>query len=99
MTDLTALAATIDEAFERRADVLRVDIGKPQRRLRIEAGRRAWGAELGPDETPFDAGLTASIRLDKAADFIGRDYDEAERRAKAEGRGTHRFFEPGMDAM
>ena len=25
--------------------------------LRIEAGRRAWGAELGPDETPFVAGL------------------------------------------
>ena len=25
--------------------------------LRIEAGRRAWGAELGPDETPFEAGL------------------------------------------
>ena len=24
--------------------------------LRIEAGRRAWGAELGPDETPFEAG-------------------------------------------
>ena len=26
--------------------------------LRIEAGRRAWGAELGPDETPLDAGTT-----------------------------------------
>lgn len=25
--------------------------------LRIEAGRRAWGAELGPDETPAMAGL------------------------------------------
>ena len=25
--------------------------------LRIEAGRRAWGAELGPDETPWEAGL------------------------------------------
>ena len=40
--------------------------------LRIEAGRRAWGAELGPDETPFEAGLTLSIKLDKPADFIGR---------------------------
>jgi hypothetical protein len=26
-------------------------------RLAIEAGRRAWDAELGPDETPFEAGL------------------------------------------
>jgi 4-methylaminobutanoate oxidase (formaldehyde-forming) len=40
--------------------------------LRIEAGRRAWGAELGPDETPFEAGLTSTLKLDKGADFIGR---------------------------
>ncbi|MEP7303741.1 MAG: aminomethyltransferase family protein, partial [Caldimonas sp.] len=41
--------------------------------LRIEAGRRAWGAELGPDETPFEAGTLFAVKLDKAADFIGRD--------------------------
>src|SRR5947207_8876801 len=40
--------------------------------LRIEAGRRAWGAELGPDETPWDAGLAYAVKLDKPADFIGR---------------------------
>jgi 4-methylaminobutanoate oxidase (formaldehyde-forming) len=41
--------------------------------LRIEAGRRAWGAELGPDETPFEAGLLAGVRLDKSVPFVGRD--------------------------
>ncbi|MGL6110508.1 MAG: aminomethyltransferase family protein, partial [Rubrivivax sp.] len=41
--------------------------------LRIEAGRRAWGAELGPDETPFEAGLMAAVKLDKGCDFIGRE--------------------------
>jgi glycine cleavage system aminomethyltransferase T/glycine/D-amino acid oxidase-like deaminating enzyme len=41
--------------------------------LRIEAGRRAWGAELGPDETPWEAGLGFAVRLDKPAAFIGRD--------------------------
>jgi 4-methylaminobutanoate oxidase (formaldehyde-forming) len=41
--------------------------------LRIEAGRRAWGAELGPDETPFEAGLDAWVAFDKGHDFIGRD--------------------------
>ncbi len=41
--------------------------------LRIEAGRRAWGAELGPDETPWEAGLGFSVKLDKATTFIGRD--------------------------
>ena len=40
--------------------------------LRIEMGRRAWGAELGPDETPFEAGLTYAVKLDKPADFIGK---------------------------
>jgi len=40
--------------------------------LRIEAGRRAWGAELGPDETPFEAGLAFALKLDKPADFIGK---------------------------
>jgi 4-methylaminobutanoate oxidase (formaldehyde-forming) len=41
--------------------------------LRIEAGRRAWGAELGPDETPWEAGLQFAVKLDKGGDFIGRD--------------------------
>ena len=41
--------------------------------LRIEAGRRAWGAELGPDETPFEAGLMFAVKLDKGCDFIGRE--------------------------
>jgi len=40
--------------------------------LRIEAGRRAWGAELGPDETPFEAGLEFAVKLDKPG-FIGRE--------------------------
>jgi 4-methylaminobutanoate oxidase (formaldehyde-forming) len=41
--------------------------------LRIEAGRRAWGAELGPDETPFEAGLQFAVKLDKPGNFIGRE--------------------------
>jgi glycine cleavage system aminomethyltransferase T/glycine/D-amino acid oxidase-like deaminating enzyme len=40
--------------------------------LRIEAGRRAFGAELGPDETPLEAGLLYTVKFDKG-DFIGRD--------------------------
>ena len=40
--------------------------------LRIEAGRRAWGAELGPDENPFEAGLAYAVNLDKVAPFIGK---------------------------
>ena len=40
--------------------------------LRIEAGRRAWGAELGPDETPFEAGTMFAVKLAKGDDFIGK---------------------------
>ena len=40
--------------------------------LRVEAGRRAFGAELGPDETAFEAGLAYAVKMDKAADFIGK---------------------------
>jgi 4-methylaminobutanoate oxidase (formaldehyde-forming) len=41
--------------------------------LRIEQGRRAWGAELGPDESPWEAGLAFSVQPDKATAFIGQD--------------------------
>jgi 4-methylaminobutanoate oxidase (formaldehyde-forming) len=41
--------------------------------LRIEAGRRAFAAELGPGETPIEAGLMQGVKLDKAAPFLGRD--------------------------
>ena len=41
--------------------------------LRIEAGRRAWGPELSPDETPWEAGLAYAVKMDKPAHFIGRD--------------------------
>jgi len=41
--------------------------------LRIEAGRRAWGSELSPDETPWQAGLGFAVKLDKRAPFIGRE--------------------------
>jgi 4-methylaminobutanoate oxidase (formaldehyde-forming) len=41
--------------------------------LRIEAGRRAWGPELSPDETPWEADLGYAVKMDKAAPFIGRD--------------------------
>jgi glycine cleavage system aminomethyltransferase T len=47
--------------------------------LRIEKGYRAWGRELTPDVTPWQAGLGFAVRLDKG-DFIGRDALVAARR-------------------
>ena len=41
--------------------------------LRIEAGRRAFGPELSPDESPWEAGLDYAVKLDKPVAFVGRD--------------------------
>jgi 4-methylaminobutanoate oxidase (formaldehyde-forming) len=40
--------------------------------LRLEKGYRVWGADVTPDETPYEAGLGFAVKLDKD-DFIGRD--------------------------
>jgi 4-methylaminobutanoate oxidase (formaldehyde-forming) len=40
--------------------------------MRVEKGYRYWSADIGPDYTPFEAGLGFSVKLDKG-DFIGRD--------------------------
>jgi 4-methylaminobutanoate oxidase (formaldehyde-forming) len=40
--------------------------------LRLEKGYRHWGSDIGPDDTPYEAGLGFCVKLDKG-DFIGRD--------------------------
>ena len=40
--------------------------------LRLEAGRRAFPAELSPDFTPWEAGLGFAVKLDKG-DFVGHE--------------------------
>ncbi|MCL4744065.1 MAG: FAD-dependent oxidoreductase [Burkholderiaceae bacterium] len=62
-----ALRSAGDELGLRDAGYYAIDA------LRIEMGRRAWGAELGPDETPFEAGLEFAVALDKPSPFIGRE--------------------------
>jgi 4-methylaminobutanoate oxidase (formaldehyde-forming) len=39
--------------------------------LRLEKGYRLWGADITPDDTPHEAGLSFCVRDDK--DFLGRD--------------------------
>ena len=41
--------------------------------LRVEKGYRAWGRDLTPDITPFQAGLAFTVKLAKGHNFIGRD--------------------------
>ena len=39
---------------------------------RLEKGYRVWGADITPDDTPYEAGLGFAVKLDKG-DFTGRD--------------------------
>jgi glycine cleavage system aminomethyltransferase T/glycine/D-amino acid oxidase-like deaminating enzyme len=39
---------------------------------RLEKGYRVWGADITPDDTPWEAGLGFAVKLDKD-DFIGRE--------------------------
>jgi glycine cleavage system T protein (aminomethyltransferase) len=41
--------------------------------LRLEAGMPLYGNELGPDMTPFEAGLGRVVKFDKPGDFVGRE--------------------------
>jgi glycine cleavage system aminomethyltransferase T/glycine/D-amino acid oxidase-like deaminating enzyme len=38
--------------------------------LRLEKGYRVWGADITPEDSPFEAGLGFAVRQDK--DFVGR---------------------------
>jgi 4-methylaminobutanoate oxidase (formaldehyde-forming) len=40
--------------------------------LRLEKGYRVWGADITPEETPFEGGLGFAVKLGKG-DFVGRD--------------------------
>jgi heterotetrameric sarcosine oxidase gamma subunit len=40
--------------------------------LRLEKGYRVWGADITPEDSPFEAGLGFAVKLDKG-DFVGRE--------------------------
>lgn len=40
--------------------------------LRLEKGYRAWGSDITPNDTPFEAGLGWAVKLKKDVDFVGR---------------------------
>lgn len=62
-----------DRLVEAGAAAGLVDIGyRALDSLRLEKGYRLWGADIGPLDTPLEAGLERFVAFDKG-DFIGRD--------------------------
>ncbi len=47
--------------------------------LRLEKGYRAWGADIGPDHTPLEAGLGFALKLATPQPFLGRQALEEQR--------------------
>jgi 4-methylaminobutanoate oxidase (formaldehyde-forming) len=41
--------------------------------LRAEKGFRHWGADMGPADSPYEAGLGFTVSLDKETAFVGRE--------------------------
>jgi 4-methylaminobutanoate oxidase (formaldehyde-forming) len=48
--------------------------------LRLEKGYRAWGADITPNDSPFEAGLGWAVKLSTNTEFLGRP--AAERAAR-----------------
>ncbi len=45
--------------------------------LRLEKGYRAWGSDITPNDSPFEAGLGWAVKLSSNLDFMGRAAAEA----------------------
>ena len=78
----TEQAVTVDEALRAAgAGFGLVDAGyRAIESCRLEKGYRAWGADIGPDHTPLDAGLGWAVKLDTDIAFRGRSSLEEQRR-------------------
>jgi aminomethyltransferase len=61
--------------------------------LRLEAGYPLYGHEIAQDISPLTAGLGWTVKLDKGADFIGRDALMAEKNIGAANKVV--FFKTG----
>jgi 4-methylaminobutanoate oxidase (formaldehyde-forming) len=66
--------------------------------LRIEKAYRDWSHDIGPDDTPLEAGLAFTCAWDKPGGFIGRDA-LIEKRRSIPSRRLVQFLLEDPDAM
>ncbi|MBV2186357.1 MAG: FAD-dependent oxidoreductase, partial [Rhizobium sp.] len=70
---IAALGAVFDALMEAgKAHDIRPIGYRALESLRLEKGYRAWGSDITPNDTPFEAGLGWAVKLRKNTDFLGR---------------------------
>ncbi len=66
--------AVCDALFAHGAELGLVHAGAyAQTAMRVEKKYLSMGHDMGPDDTPFEAGVSFAVKFDKDIDFIGRD--------------------------
>ncbi len=73
----TDVAVTVYEALMAGGGVVNAGY-RAIETLRLEKGYRAWGADIGPDHTPVEAGLLWACKMNSGVDFKGRAALEAQ---------------------
>ncbi len=73
----TDVAVTVYEALMAGGGVVNAGY-RAIETLRLEKGYRAWGADIGPDHTPVEAGLLWACKMKSGVDFLGRAALEAQ---------------------
>ncbi len=68
----TDVAVTVYEALVATGRVVNAGY-RAIETLRLEKGYRAWGADIGPDHTPVEAGLSWAAKTKSDIPFLGRD--------------------------
>ena len=56
--------------------------------MRLEKGYRVWGADITPDETPYEGGVGFCVKLDKEGGFIGQGRAWPRPRRRVRGRSS-----------
>ncbi len=68
------IGKVFDTLMDKGEDQLIQPIGyRALESLRLEKGYRAWGSDITPNDSPFEAGLGWAVKLKTGRDFIGRN--------------------------
>ncbi len=70
---IQGIGRIFDALMEKGEDQLIRPVGyRALESLRLEKGYRAWGSDITPNDSPFEAGLGWAVKMRSGRDFIGR---------------------------